>query len=85
MQVCGDGRAIRPGPKQRTTPHPALRATFPSKLGKGSARGSKTIFSARLPRSCHVMRQAGRDDAGNAGHRTTSHDGTKKVKAGVSP
>ncbi len=23
MQVCGDGCAIRPGPKQRTTPHPA--------------------------------------------------------------
>ena len=23
MQVCGDGRAIRLGPKQRATPHPA--------------------------------------------------------------
>jgi hypothetical protein len=37
MQVRGAGRAIRLASKQRATPHPALRATFPSKLEKGCA------------------------------------------------
>jgi hypothetical protein len=36
MKVRNDGRSIRLGPKQRTTPHPALRATFPSKWGRGA-------------------------------------------------
>ena len=45
MQVCGDGRAIRLGSTQRATPHPALRATFPSKLGKGSARRFETCVN----------------------------------------
>ena len=38
LHVRADGRAIRLGLKQRATPHPALRATFPSELGK-VARG----------------------------------------------
>ena len=33
--VGGAGRANRPAPLQRSTPHPALRATFPSKAGEG--------------------------------------------------
>jgi hypothetical protein len=37
-KVRGDGPAIRVGVRQRATPHPALRAPFPSKLGKGSPR-----------------------------------------------
>ena len=36
--VRADGRASRLGLKKRAIPHPALRATFPSKLGKGCAR-----------------------------------------------
>jgi hypothetical protein len=31
-------RASLPASKQRAIPHPALRATFPSKLGKECAR-----------------------------------------------
>ena len=36
MRVRGDGRAIRLASKQRATPHPALRATFPSRAGEGT-------------------------------------------------
>src|SRR5271167_1850314 len=48
---------------RRATPHPALRATFPSKLGKGSPWRFKRVrpaapanVSARLPR--HVRLEA---------------------------
>src|SRR5271166_6762388 len=46
-KVRGDVRAIRLGSNQRATPHPALRATFPSKLGKGSARRSEMCEHCR--------------------------------------
>ncbi len=36
-KVRSYGRAIVRASKRRAVPHPALRATFPSKLGKGSA------------------------------------------------
>ena len=91
MQVCGDGRAIRPGPKQRTTPHPApwpverrasrrpMATTFPSKLGKGSARGSKNIFSARLPRLMS------RDEAARARRCGLFPLSQRKAKRGCAP
>ena len=34
-KVRDDDRVSRLGPKRWAAPHPALRATFPSKLGKG--------------------------------------------------
>ena len=36
MEVRTDGRAIRLASKQRAPPHPALRATFPSRAGEGT-------------------------------------------------
>ena len=35
LQVGGEGGAMRLRSKKRAAPHPALRATFPSELGKG--------------------------------------------------
>ena len=49
-KVRDDGRAIQLGPKQRTTPHPALRATFPQ-AGEGGERGpAEGWWRGRLPR-----------------------------------
>src|SRR5208283_2607038 len=63
MQVRGDGRAIRLGPKQRATPHPALRATFPSKLGKGFTRRFEMCECRRaLPGDCRRRSREGRDE-----------------------
>ena len=47
-QVRGDHRAIRPRSKQRATPHPALRATFPSELGKGCPRSRFRLYDREL-------------------------------------
>ncbi len=42
-QVRGNVRASRLASQRRATPHPALRATFPSKLGKGSPRDLRCV------------------------------------------
>ena len=40
LPARSDGRAIRLPSKQRATPHPALRATFPSRAGEGAWKGA---------------------------------------------
>jgi hypothetical protein len=61
MQARSDGRAIRPASKQRATPHPALRATFPSRAGEG------TRAMARSPPSRRPAHRAARRVGDRAG------------------
>ncbi len=56
MQVRGGGRAIRLRLRQRAIPHPALRATFPSKLGKGSPGDLKCVNSVAAKAGIHTRR-----------------------------
>jgi hypothetical protein len=69
----------RPAPLQRTTPHPALRATFPSKLGKGSPCDLRCVNTVaplrRHARRGHPDRPAQQRalDHGNAGGRQAGH------------
>src|SRR5271165_139197 len=55
MQVRSDGRAIRLASKQRAAPHPALRATFPSRAGEGTRDAVE--FAASASRRFWLMRR----------------------------
>ena len=46
MKLRGEVRAILLGLRQRATPHPALRATFPSNLGKASPDDLRFVNAA---------------------------------------
>src|SRR5208337_694303 len=90
MQVRGAGRAMRQALKRRATPHPALRATFPSKLGKGSPRDSRCRDGRLLPLRFALLQVVAVDDAGDQqafDHHLPERADAEKVRAvaGIAP